>query len=538
MVVGSMNTVREICKNKNVLSYIYLTVFYTLIHGFLILNQSFFWDDWIWVLNPNEFRTALGELGVVFFKPFFYEIFKQPIFVIRSFVFLNYFIAALFFYKSLLKIFSDNHFNILFCSLIFIAMPYNIIGRSSLCTMPYSLSFALFFMGYFSYLKFRMDHLRYMFFVSILFFTLSFNTTSILVLYAAVMFLTEFLFFEKSKRFIKKLILLSVLIVLHTALFYVIKINFFPTSGVYATYNKLSFNLQIIYKLVILHGPFYFFEPLIFSALGKDLVSSNVKTVMILGSVSLYSPLLWSIYKKDLKSFLWIMAAIILILSALFPYVIVGKQPYTYNWDSRHQLLIPMGAAVWFLIVFNFFKNIQFRTLLYSLLLICFSFGTVRMYLSVQGLRYQDLALQRGLLQLTDVSAPASYLLLNRESSPGMMNHEWNFYELTGMLYQKTGRQINPVILASHYGGFKDPELWVSSLGDYKARYMLKEAQWKPPFYCIKLSENHHMSEWQALKYLFEEYFGSDELFNVNIEKIYKFKKNEAETKDNKPTRC
>lgn len=518
--------------------YFYLLVCYVFVHSFLVLNQSFFWDDWIWVMNPNEFRIALDELGIVFFKPFFFELFKQPVYVVRIFIFMNYLIGSLFFYKSLSKVCNFDRFSVLMCSLFFIVMPYNIIGRSSLCTMPYSVSFCLFFASYYAYILFRQKQMKSMLVASIVLSTLSFNTTSFLVLYIALFTLTELIFFKDSKKFIKNISLVVILLLAHSVLFYWVKSEYFPTTGVYATYNKPNFTFTMLYKLIAVHGPYFSFEPLMFALFGKDLVSSNVKTVMIVSSTVMFTPFLWLGYKRDFKSLLWLLAAVGLIYSAVFPYLAVGKQPYTYNWDSRHQLLLPLGTALWFMTFFNCFKNTKVRNFLYIFSALVFSFGTIRMYLSVQGLRYQDLSLQRGLVLMVDPAESASFLVVNREQSPGMMNHDWNFYELTGMLYKQTGKQNNPIIMASHYSAFKTPETWISSFGDYKPRYMLMGAEWKPPFYCIKLTEKLHMNEWQAFMYMFDEYFNNADVFDANIKNIYKFEKIKAETKDQKPVRC
>lgn len=533
-----MNLEEKLNEPRMFKPYLYLLICYVFVHGFLILNQSFFWDDWIWVLNPSEFRTGLDELGVVFFKPFFFELFKQPVYVIRLFIFANYLIGSLFFYKSLKKTPTLDQISIFWCAVFFMVMPYNIIGRSSLCTMPYSVSFCLFFASYYAYLLFRKDNILPMLFVSIILSTLSFNTTSFLVLYIALFTVTELLFFKNTKQFIKTVSVVFVLVLAHSVLFYFIKSEYFPTSGVYATYNKPNFSFTMIYKLIAVHGPYFSFEPLMYALFGKDLVSSNAKTVMIVSSTVMYFPFLWLGYKRDFKSLLWLFVSVGLIFSAVFPYLAVGKQPYTYNWDSRHQLLLPLGTALWFMIVFKCLKNINIRNLLYIFSALVFSFGTIRMYLSVQGLRYQDLALQRGLAKMVDPSESASFILMGREQAPGMMNHDWNFYELTGMMYLQTGKQSNPIIMAGHYNAFVDSDQWLTRFAEHKARYMLIGAEWKPPFYCIKLIEKQHLNEWQALLYMFDEYFNNADVFDANIQKIYKFEKIKAETKDQKPIRC
>jgi hypothetical protein len=518
--------------------FVYFTICFVFIHGFLVLNQSFFWDDWIWVLNPNEFRLALDELGVVFFKPQLHLLFQQPVSVIRFFVFICYFIGSAFFYKSLKKILVNDPWGAFLTSLVFVSLPYNIIGRSSLCTAPYAISFAFFYIGYFCFLKFRESGKKIFLVMSLVCSTLSFNTTSFLVLYVAVYLLTCLFDFKKNKSYYLYLAASGLLFFAHVVLFFVIKTMYFPTSGAYAAYNKVHFDIVSIIRLLTYDGSFAFFEPLFFSFLGKDIVTQNHRIIGAVAVIIFYFPTIWLYSKKMFLKAIWFTAAQIICFAALFPYTVVGKKPYVYNWDSRHQLLMSLGISLWFYLVLQLIPTAKIKNMIYAVLICVFTWGTVRMYLSTQGLRYQDLSLQNQLVAAIDIQSRGSYILLNRGSSPGMLSHDWNFYELTGMIYQSTGNHVNPVIIGSHLAGFSNPDLWLTEFQKYRNRYMVQDATWGQPYYCLRLTENVFMSEWTALEFLFDEYLGDQDEFKKKINGIYKIDKTKAEVLDQQQIRC
>lgn len=517
--------------------YIYLSLVYAVVHSFLLLNKSFFWDDWIWMQNPAEHRIALDELGIVFFKPFLHDLIQWPLFYIKLYVFLCNLAAGLLFYKSLkiLKI-ADSKMTLL-ASCLFLLLPYNIFGRSTICTVQNSLSTVLFFLGYLSYLKFR-KNINYLYLLtSVVVFTFSFNTPSFLILYIALLFCTEMAYSKSPKGTLKKLALVAFATIVHAALYFAAKNHFVPVQGIYADYNKVSFAINNLIRLILDRGAYVFFNPVTFSIFGKDLANAGDRVLVVIYSITFYAPIFLFYRRKDYKN-MWLSAAGAgLVLAAIFPYIAVGKMPTTYSWDTRHQLLLPLGASIWFLSFFNLLSSYKIKNILMIGLVFACGIGSVRMYLSVQGLRYHDLAIQNEFRKLMNSKQTAAYVLSERAHPPGVMEQEWNFYELTGMAYKVLGTQSNFVILASHIGTFNVMAI-PESFGNYKNRYMVSQAKWAEPFYCLKIHELVHMNELRSLSILIDEFFYPKIVFEEKINNIYHLEKTAARTQNGSFVTC
>lgn len=522
-------------KLKCLAPYLGLFLIYLVVHSFLLLNKSFYWDDWIWMLNPNEFRIALDELGVVFFKDFYAYLVTWPITAIKFFVFVCYFTSGLFLYKTLKK-FSFLDAKIAFyASALYLVVPFNIIGRSTVCTVPYGVSLALLFIGLFTYLKFRQSKKNWWLLLAVPALTFSFNTTSVLVVYIAAMMCLELAigYNEKIslKGHVKNIFIVMLVALIHTVAFYFVKTKYFPVHGIYYEYNQLSLGFMVFLRLFSQGAAVLYFESLAFSFFGKEFVRDEYRILRWIYMLLLYFPIIYAVLRKNYKS-MWIsLLGVGLVFAAIFPYLAVNKIPTTFSWDSRHQLLLPIGAAIWILGIFLLIKKDSFRQILFAVFLIFFSLGTARMYLSIQGLRYQDLSLQSELSKVVDPSVSGAYVLTDRGYAPGVLDHDWNYYEFTGMLYKLTGAQKNFMILGSHM-----PTVSLSTIpesyGRYKHRYMLAEAKWAEPFYCLKMNELVRLDELEALSILVDEII-NPEVADKRIAQVYRLDKLNAVWQNN-----
>lgn len=510
---------------KHYRTYLGLFLIYLIVHSFLLLNKSFYWDDWIWVLNPNEFRIALNELGVVFFKDSLTRIVQWPIVGIKSFVFCCFFFSGIFLYNVLKKLSFLDPKLIFFTTALYFVMPFNIIGRSTICTIPYAVSVFFLFLGLLTYLEFRLSKKYAWLILALPALTFSFNTTSVLVVYIAAMMALELALGYNDKvnlrQYVKRISIVFGVVLIHTVIFFYIKNKYFPVHGVYADYNKVGLTPMVIARLFFKSAGF-FLEPLAFSFGGKDFIRSKyLRAIYVL---LFYLPAALALVKKNRQA-MWVsLVGIGLVLAAIFPYLAVDKYPTTLSWDSRHQLLIPVGGSIWFFGAFMLIQKEKIRQILFVLLLVFFSFGTTRMYLSVQGLRYQDLSLQSELNKIIDPQKPGSYVLSDRGRPPGVMDHDWNFYEFTGMIYKNKGTQQDFLILASHMGTLTLSGI-PESFGNYKGRYMVTNVKWTEPYTCLKMNELVRMNEWAALSMLFDEVTNDKQIVDriANVYRLDKF---------------
>lgn len=513
--------------------YIGLIGIYTIVHFSLLMNRGIFWDDWIWVLNPDEFRIALSELGVVFLKSFFLETVTWPTWAAKLYVFLSFMVSGLFFFKSLKRLnFLDNR-NLFLISLFFLVLPYNTVGRSAAySTIIYTTSYLLFFAAYDLYLKYRTSVVSgwpasISILLSVLLFTLSFNMTSVLPFYVIIIFFTEIFLLKDRKDFksYRPMFFKMAFICLHVLIFYLVKISLFPAHGTYAGYNSLSLSFST-FKEVLGEGTARaVFEPVVFSFFGKDIslfLKFNLKFLYLL---LMWAPVIYFKYKNKHFEMKLALVSIVILWFSTLPYSAVSKMPDTYDWDSRHSILYPLGVALWLGSIFTCFANARLYKKVAVFFVLVFSVATLRLYVSVHGFYYQDLYLQTELNRYVKPERAELYVLSGNFVS-GVLERRWRIYEPQGMLFIKHGIQNNLVFAHQDWESFSKSEL-LGNEKEYDKRLMVKRTERVEPFYCLKNTSDRKLSELDILKILYFEKLNEKDLFFIRIQQIANIEKSE-----------
>lgn len=520
--------------------YIYLIGIYCIVHLFLLLNKSIFWDDWIWFLNPDQYEFVLHELGIVFLKSLFLVLIQQPIFQIKLLVFLCYLLSGLLFFESLklLKIF-DNKMSF-WVSILFMILPFNILARAAVVsTLIYPFSFLFFFFGFWLYLKFRRSQTalekRLFLIVSFGAITLSFNTASIMLVYILALLAAEVVLNRDLKRneILKAMAVVGGLAFIHVLVFYFIKNSFFPAYGDYVGYNHVEISSSTIKHWLTKGIASAMMDPILFSFFGKTISSFISLKMRSLEWLLIWIPVVVSYRLKKYESMGLALTGIALALAAFFPYIAVGKTPDMYEWSSRHALLMPLGTSLWLgslLTVFNSVSaKVRFRNFLALSMVLIFSQGTIRLYLAAQGFRYQDISLQNALVDKIDTREPAIYLL-NGESSPGVSDRVWRTYEIQGMLYSMSGQQNHLIIPKLEWSVFSNADFNLMN-SEYKKRMMIGQVKWAEPFYCLSIQELKPMNDFNILFLLISEYWEPAAVFAGKLKQFYDFKKTQLDIK-------
>lgn len=323
------------------ISYIGIFIIYFISHfGILIIPNAIYWDDWILVHSSTdklfeEFKLAGSFLNfggylhcmLLYIGPWSYKILT----------FVLMFCSGIILKKILNKCeFICKNSQILII-LFFLILPFNS-ARVALINFPYTLSLFLFLMAWFFMGKNRL--------LSLSLFFLSFNTQSFLVFYTIPFF---YYFYYTNNQVIKqdKLLKFSYRNLDYLILpfvFFILKITFFIPYGIYEGYNEnyslynifLGFIRTFLYTLTFeikfIPFIFIFLSTLFFSKkyIKKDFIFSS--------------------------NYLVILGIFILILGA-FPYWVVGHSPSFHDWNSRHQLLFPIGTSLFLVGLLNYIKT-------------------------------------------------------------------------------------------------------------------------------------------------------------------------------------
>lgn len=315
--------------------FVVMGLLYLVMHGgIFFIPNAIFWDDWVLYRAPSStvleiFRQAgsmfnmSGYLHVLMLNigPWIYKVLTF-ILMFASGLLLNPILER----NGLLT--KECRF---FTVLLFLLLPFNL-ARVALINFPSTLCYFLFFLAWF-----LMDKRKI---VALLLFFVSFSLNSLLVFYTLPFLdmayrsgnLTSpksfFSYACKRPGFL-----------LVPFLFFGIKVFFFSPTGAYSGYNQgyalsnvvSGVKLQLIDLMRVRVNPYIFLLllPFVFFLLTRKQAEDTAATDVAKRQV-------WTIVA---------LGAIALILGA-FPYLIIGHTPTFIYWTSRHQILLPFGAAL------------------------------------------------------------------------------------------------------------------------------------------------------------------------------------------------
>jgi hypothetical protein len=342
MSVDLLNTQDASIRRKPEKYNLLLFLFYLIAHGgILFIPNAIYWDDWILYRAESSvildlFRQtgsmfnygAYLHIGLLELGPWIYK-WLTFVLMFASGLLLNSVV------KRHQKISDSNRF---FLVLLFLVLPFNL-ARVALIDFPYTLCYFLFFLAWALMDRFRL--------LALALFFLSFNTNSLLVFYALPFFdiLYRRGYFTSWKNVVIFIFRFADYFLL-PFIYFLLKTRYFTPSGLYEGYNEgfNALNLIVVPSLQFV---------------GAFKLNANVGLITILAAVSFYlmrERVSFALLGKRVSVTYFIAGLIVFILGA-FPYWIVGLVPNFTDWNSRHQLLLPLGCALVVLSVWHYLKG-------------------------------------------------------------------------------------------------------------------------------------------------------------------------------------
>jgi hypothetical protein len=393
-----------------------LLVTYLVAHAgmFLILN-SVFWDDWtLFDQAPQTLLNTFTMGGSVFAWVGHMHIALLSIgpWVYRILTLVLMFLSGVLLWKVLERhmwIHVEARFAIV---LLFLVLPFNW-ARVALIDLPYTLCYFSFFLGWYLIAKNR--------WLALCFFLISFNTNSLLVFY--LLPIADWYFRENDAAHYSSLAKWGRYKLDFLALpfvYWVIKQIYFRPYGMYAGYNE-HFSLRGLIStprfmatdFVHLHVDVCLFAFMAvacmfvlprFTSVGS---SPNDKRLLIAGCVAL--------------------------ACALFPYWLLRLAPTFFEWGSRHQLLIPLGASVLCVWALSYLKP-DARYVGLAVL----TGVSLAIHLQVYSELADDWEKQQEIISLLSQSASVrdANLVIFQDRTQDARRRSFRFYEWNGLLRQ------------------------------------------------------------------------------------------------------
>jgi hypothetical protein len=432
--------------NKKNYDYLIMLVLYVVTFGLLITNTGLFWDDFtVFDVGTKGLEQQFGENGYLTFLWLLKGInalFGNEAIVLRTITFISYLVSAIFLYMILQKIKEIDRYSRLFIVITFMVFPVNF-ARISIVNANHAMNYLLFFLGFFLLMKY-LENKRMLFRCTALFmFFLSFFTPSYLVFYLIVVF--YLLYIEKVNVY--KLKQLTAFIwkyidfILLPIVYWIIKKVFIKTTGHYADYNELSLDQ-------ILKTPEGLINALLHAYVKPFFMSLPNTLLLVMVLVILWAVLIF-VFKRN-KSFtrenvnvekdlIFMLMGFVFFILGVFAYVAVDKTPSLDDWNSRQQLLVPLGAS--FITFFGLrlityvckFGNLL-NTVIYTLILSLFITSHITVYYDYHRDWIKQLSLMEHFKESQILAENNTFVFEDHMTELNTLNRNYRFYEYTGLL--------------------------------------------------------------------------------------------------------
>ena len=330
-------------------------------------------------------------------------------------------------------------------------------ARFALAVLPYAFS-AFFFAGCLYLLVVHLDTRRvFPRIAALLFLLLATTTSSFLALcWIPVLLIIWFAYSDAGalapRQIIRRLVHYAEFLLMPPALFVVHRI-FFPVSGLYAAYNQFHLSptqalaetakllLEQLNQLTIMVPDF---------ATSAEAAAAALLLTVAIASFKRFAagPSIHEIGHRSRISarVLLALTSTALVVSAIFPYVIVGQPPrFSGLWETRHFLALQMFLGVALVFLVRAISGRRPRQWVYFLLLVAFltlDYGTARQYLV-------DRLMQRELLTdfaQTRMEPNTLVLFLEKQRNLMMFGRHFAFYEISNMINRSQGTMDRLVV--------------------------------------------------------------------------------------------
>ena len=205
-------------------------------------------------------------------------------------------------------------------------------------------------------------------------------------------------------------------------LWFAIKREYFRPHGLYAGYNEDFAFRNLLYA---------------FKAQGLDLLNISIPVTVLFAAIAVIAVLYSYLHVETnclsnrRQTVKLLVGGLLAVFLAMFPYWIVGKATIFHEWDSRNQLLMPLGISVLALVSSQALRPRYREHYIMSLIAI-----SVAMNWHAYAMLYNDWGKQLNIIAFFRHSkdVASADLILFDDQAPNAMGRYIRFYEWNGML--------------------------------------------------------------------------------------------------------
>lgn len=505
-----------------------IVLLYSLSYFLMAINSGVFWDDY--TLYNVDRHTVIetfienGGLWVGYLHAGLLSLGASGIHVYRVASFLLYLLVVLFCYGILKNVeFIDARSR--FCIvLLFALIPVNS-ARVALINFPAAVCYAAFWAAFYLLVK---DFRKFRVPVYGLF-LFSFFLNSLLVFYLVVIICHYFVANKKSIHavdvisYIKKnYILLSMPFV-----FWIVRNISFKGKGLYQDYNVINAGSLLkafpksvlnLYDSVLLVVKESFvvldqwFFVLLFLALAICVFCFTRKMQFK------DAPLKWDALLLGVGLFAFGLG--------VFPYLVVSKAPQLHDWQSRHQILTPLGSAFLLFYLIKVLQRVTRATPVVTISVVAVLTGAFVCKNLSNGMMFlQDWYKQQSIVinMANDEIVKNCSVVLVKDNTKRMNanGRNYRFYEYSGLMKMAFGDEAR---LGVDYDRFRGLTEYTKFLkGDYAKRYSLSDFKGDNGVCLVEFSMAASYANISSGVLLLMELFGQ-EIYAQNVKDFIRYK--------------
>jgi hypothetical protein len=323
-----------------------LALAYAIAWGALVVNRGLYWDDWTGVgRSPASLLDGVWEIGLPWVGFFFAALFSTPLpgLVGHILAFSAYLLSTLVLHAVLRRIPGLSRMDALVAALTFALLPVNY-ARIALVDLTYGLSLLAFLAATWLLIRYLEDRRLPNHLAALGLFVCSFTTASLLVLYVVPMAVAALIVWKPAMAPLRSLVLRHADFIALPVAYWLIKSAFFTPSGVYEGYNALTLRGLAHVPPALLSAP----TQVLFEPLQRAVTVAGLLGVVVGAGVAVWLLRRSRVVERGSFVSAPVLALIGVVVLGLgvFPYLAVGRVPTIWDWSSRHQLLVPLGAGL------------------------------------------------------------------------------------------------------------------------------------------------------------------------------------------------
>lgn len=423
--------------------YIYI-ILYSLAFGLILLNRGIYNDDWVYYnMKSSVVLDTYTQAGLTWFGYFqvFILSFSESILIYKIIIFQTFLGSGLLLDGILKNIREIESYDRIIIVLLFLLFPVNS-ARAMFTIVVYGICYFLFFLGFYLTIKNRIKNNVILRLFILIIFIMSFATQSLLLFFSLVV--AYIIYSKKYKESVKIVLLKHVDYLLLPMVFWIIKTLYFKPYGLFEGLYHIEFKFNNIVTwisnaLITSYTSFFQVLDLAFEGIGFSIIVSA-----IILSFFIHKKYIYSFTHK--KEFVLVVFGIIAFFLGVIPYILVGKTPSLSDWNSRDQLLVPLGAA--FILCYGikiissrFDINTHIRTFIYCLVIILCINLNFNTYLNYQIDWYKQVSIIENLKTNTEIQNHTTILFKDNTIDYNVNKRLYRFYEYTGMMKYAYGTE-------------------------------------------------------------------------------------------------